>query len=476
MHGALEREVRPHDAHVVGHDRLHLALRLDDHQHLLGVLRAFEVPVGNALLNFDPVEQRRCVASRLIGVYHRFDQRIGCQPVCAVQSRAGGFAQRVEPFDGGFAVGVHLDAAAAVVRRGSDGNPVLGDVDADRKALLVDVGEVAAHGVGIFVRDVEVDEVRSPLGHFAVDGAGHHVARRQRFHRVVFVHELLAAGQAQDGPEAAHGLGDEEVGLLAGVVERGGVELDELHVFGDGLGAVAHGDAVARGDDRIGGRGVDVAAAARGDDGEFGQHGLDFVRFEIQDVGPEAGQAAGVARDELAQMVLRQQVDGEAVFEYGDAGMPADRLDERPFDLGARQVLVVEDAVLGVAAFAVQLETPVGSLVEARTPFDQVPNQLRRPAHDQSDGLFVAFARAADQRVADVFLESVGGVGYRTDAALRIVGVALVHFALRHDGDVSVGGGFERERKARRAGTDNQKVGFHSFASVKRRKVIKNAR
>ena len=335
---------------------------------------------------------------------------------------------------------------------------------------------MAAHGVGIFVRDVEVDEVRSPLGHFAVDGAGHHVAGRQRFHRVVFVHELLAAGQAQDGSEAAHGLGDEEVGLLAGVVERGGVELDELHVFGDRLGAVAHGDAVARGDDRIGGRGVDVAAAARGDDGEFGQHGLDFVRFEIQDVGPEAGQAAGVARDELAQMVLRQQVDGEAVFEYGDAGMPADRLDERPFDLGARQVLVVEDAVLGVAAFAVQLETPVGSLVEARTPFDQVPNQLRRPAHDQSDGLFVAFARAADQRVADVFLESVGGVGYRTDAALRIVGVALVHFALRHDGDVSVGGGFERERKACRAGTDNQKVGFHSFASVKRRKVIKNAR
>ena len=293
---------------------------------------------------------------------------------------------------------------------------------------------------------------------------------------MVFVHELLAAGQAQDGSEAAHGLGDEEVGLLAGVVERGGVELDELHVFGDRLGAVAHGDAVARGDDRIGGRGVDVAAAARGDDGEFGQHGLDFVRFEIQDIGPEAGQAAGVARDELAQMVLRQQVDGEAVFEYRDAGMPADRLDERPFDLGARQVLVVEDAVLGVAAFAVQLETPVGSLVEARTPFDQVPNQLRRPAHDQSDGLFVAFARAADQRVADVFLESVGGVRYRADAALRIVGVALVHFALRHDGDVSVGGGFERERKACRAGTDNQKVGFHSFASVKRRKVIKNAR
>ena len=356
------------------------------------------------------------------------------------------------------------------------GNPVLGDVDADRKALLVDVGEVAADGVGIFVRDVEVDEVRSPLGHFAVDGAGHHVARRQRFHRVVFVHELLAAGQAQDGPEAAHGLGDEEVGLLAGVVERGGVELDELHVFGDRLGAVAHGDAVARGDDRIGGRGVDVAAAARGDDGEFGQHGLDFVRFEIQDVGPEAGQAAGVARDELAQMVLRQQVDGEAVFEYGDAGcLRTDSMSARSISAPVRSSWWrMRCSVWPPSRFS--SKRPSGVLSKRVPPFDQVPNQLRRPAHDQPDGLFVAFARAADQRVADVFLESVGGVGYRADAALRIVGVALVHFALRHDGDVSVGGGFERERKACRAGTDNQKVGFHSFASIKRRKVIKNAR
>ena len=31
--------------------------------------------------------------------------------------------------------------------------------------------------------------------------------------------------------------------------------IGELHVFGDRLGAVAHGDAVARGDDRVGGRG-----------------------------------------------------------------------------------------------------------------------------------------------------------------------------------------------------------------------------
>ena len=248
MHGALEREVRPHDAHVVGHDRLHLALRLDDHQHLLGVLRAFEIPVGNALLKIDFLQQRRRVARGLVGVDHRFDQRVRGQTVGAVQPRARGLAQRVEPFHGGFAVGVDLHATAAVVRRRGHGNPVFGDVDADRAAFFIDVREMALHGLGVLVRHVEVDEVGTPFGHLAVDGAGHHVARREGFHRVVFVHELLAVGQPQDGPEAAHGFGDQEVGLLAGVVERCGVELDELHVLGHRLGAVAHGDAVARGD------------------------------------------------------------------------------------------------------------------------------------------------------------------------------------------------------------------------------------
>ena len=247
------------------------------------------------------------------------------------------------------------------------------------------------------------------------------------------------------------------------MVERRGVELDELHVFGDRLGAVAHGDAVARGDRGVGGRGVDVAAAARGDDGAFGQHGLDLVGVEVEHVGAEAGQSPRVARDELAQMVLRQQVDGEAALQHGDVGVRADRGDQRPFDLGAREVLVVEDAVFGVASFAVQLEASVGRLVETRAPGDQVADQLRCAPHDQLHGLLVAFAGAAYQRVADVFLESVGFVGHRADTALCVVGVACVHFAFRHDGDVAVCGGFQREGESCGAGADNQKVGFHSI-------------
>ena len=109
------------------------------------------------------------------------------------------------------------------------------------------------------------------------------------------------------------------------MVERGGVELDELHVFGDGLGAVAHGDAVACGDARIGRRRIDVAAAARSDDGEFGQHGFDLVALQVQHVSSEAGQARVWRVDEFAQVVLCQQVDGEMVFENRDVGVLAYR-------------------------------------------------------------------------------------------------------------------------------------------------------
>ena len=278
---------------------------------------------------------------------------------------------------------------------------------------------------------------------------------------MVLVHELLARLQAQDRPEAAHGLGDEEIGLLAGVVERRGVELDELHVFGQRLGAVAHGDTVARRYDGVGSRRIDVAAAARRHDGGLGEHGLYLVGLLVENVGPEAGQPPGVARDELAQMVLGQQVDGEMVLQHRNIGVAADRFDERPFDLGAREVFVVEDAVFAVAALAVELETSVGGLVEARAPRDQVADAVGGLAHHQLHRFLAALACAADQRVMDMLLERIRGVGHRADAPLGIVGVALFHFALRHDDDMPVGGGLECEGETRGAGADHQKVGFH---------------
>ena len=103
-----------------------------------------------------------------------------------------------------------------------------------------------------------------------------------------------------------------------------------------------------------------------------------------------------MAGDELAQMVLRKQVDGEMVFEDRNVWMALYRLHERPLDLGPREVLVVEDAVFRVPAFAVEFEPPVGSLVEVRPPGDQVGDEFRGALYDQFHGFFVTFACAAD--------------------------------------------------------------------------------
>ena len=100
--------------------------------------------------------------------------------------------------------------------------------------------------LGILMRHVEIDMIFATLLHLAVDGAGHNVSRSQREARVVFLHELLAVEVAQHGAVAAHSFGDQETGAIAGMEQRRGVELDELHVLHGTLGAIDHGDAVAR--------------------------------------------------------------------------------------------------------------------------------------------------------------------------------------------------------------------------------------
>ena len=168
--------------------------------------------------------------------------------------------------------------------------------------------------------------------------------------------------------------------------------------------------------------------------------------------------------DELAQMVLGEQVDGKVVLENRDVRVFPYRGDERPFDLGSGEILVVEDSVLGVSSFAVQFEAAVRGLVEAGPPGDQIPDHLRGAAYDQFNRGRIAFAGSADQGVVDVFFECVGSVRNRTDAALGVVRIALLYFAFRYDCNMSVLGRFQRETQTGSTGSDDQKIGSHGFS------------
>ena len=135
------------------------------------------------------------------------------------------------------------------------GDILLGDVDAQIQAVLVDVGEVVLGLLGILVGHVQEDVVLASLFHLTIDGAGYHIARCQRQARVILLHELLAAQIAQHAAVTTHGLGDEEGRTVAGMIQRGGVELHKFHVLHRTLGTIHHGDAVTSCHQRVG-RGV----------------------------------------------------------------------------------------------------------------------------------------------------------------------------------------------------------------------------
>ena len=59
------------------------------------------------------------------------------------------------------------------------GDILLGDVDAQIQAVLVDVGEMVLGLLGILVGHVQEDVVLASLFHLTIDGAGHHIARSQ---------------------------------------------------------------------------------------------------------------------------------------------------------------------------------------------------------------------------------------------------------------------------------------------------------
>jgi hypothetical protein len=71
-------------------------------------------------------------------------------------------------------------------------------------------GKCSLHELRRLVRDVQVHAVQPVLLHLEVDGARHHVARRELGALVVRRHEASAVGQQQLAAFAAHRFGDQE--------------------------------------------------------------------------------------------------------------------------------------------------------------------------------------------------------------------------------------------------------------------------
>ncbi len=171
-------------------------------------------------------------------------------------------------------VGDHT--AAGVVGRGNHGDGLGGDVDAEIQALLIDAGKTGLDEVLGLMADIQKDAVVTGLFEFGVDGPGHHVPEGQILQGVVFGHEGRAVFIHENPAFAPHCFGNEEIFGL-GVVQTGGVKLDEFHVGNVGPGPVGDGHPVAGGDIRVAGIEIDLAGATGGQQDDGGNEGVDLT-------------------------------------------------------------------------------------------------------------------------------------------------------------------------------------------------------
>ncbi len=185
----------------------------------------------------------------------RVQQRVGPEPVAAVDGDAGDLAGRVEAGDRRLAVHVGLDAAHDVVAAGLDVDRLARDVHAREVAADVDdLAQRLERALARHLRDVERDgAVReaAALVDLRLLRARDDVARGE-LHLVgrVLLHEALALGVVEVRALAAGALRDQDP--VPG--QRGRVVLDHLHVHQRGADAVGLRDPVARADQGVGGR------------------------------------------------------------------------------------------------------------------------------------------------------------------------------------------------------------------------------
>src|SRR5687768_17419834 len=131
-------------------------------------------------------------------------------------------------------------------------------VDPARLAERIDAREPFAE-TGAELSSVQVDFPAAGL--LAKNLARDDVAGRELGETMTIAHESLAVGVDECRALAAHGLRHQRERVLR-CIERGGMELDELHVGQLRAGTVRDREAIACGDDGVRRVAVDLAAAA----------------------------------------------------------------------------------------------------------------------------------------------------------------------------------------------------------------------
>src|SRR5882724_12590 len=222
------------------------------------------------------------------------------------------------------------------------------------------------------------------------------------------------------------------------------MELDELHIFDPSLGPV----------------GLSITPCRK--QGNTGEHSLDPVGMLVQRIHPITFHIRGRFGDQVAEVVLRDEVEDEPMLDDLYILLDAYCRQQGAFYFFARYVLMVQDAEFGMPSLLTQLEIPVRVLVEAGAPADHFLDPFGTFLYDDLHRPRIAKAIASNKGVPDMLLIAVMlKIRYACDAALRIFRIGLIHLCLGNDQHFFFRmalGYFQGVAQASNAGADNQEI------------------
>ena len=217
------------------------------------------------------------------------------------------------------------------------------------------------------------------------------------------------------------------------MIERRRVELHKLHIVDDALCTIYHRDAVAGGNDGVGGHLIDVADAAGGEVRHLCEDFLNFFGLAVEGVDAVTLDIVVVAGAGLAEIMLRDEFHRKKMVNHRDVGMLLCTFHECALHLKTCVVLMMKDSEVAVTALFMKVKRAVGTPVEVDAVIHEILDTRRSLLDHNLHDVFLREEVARHHSVVDVLLEGVGDVGDSRNAALRKIGVGIRHRRLCND-------------------------------------------
>ena len=325
--------------------------------------------------------------------YERFEQRVACETVSAVNTGMRAFTAGIEVRKRGLGVFVNVDAAHEIVLTREYRHRLFCEVEALIEQVLVYHREALFEEVAVLVAYVEVEVGRILLARFEDYRVRYYVTRSKLEALVVVLHEALLVAVEEVCALAAYSLGDEEAFAGSAVVEGCRVELHVAEVLYLRAHFVCECDTVAGSDRGIGRELVNSADTA-------------CCEYHEVAVGSEVGIVLLFKESGVAGRGLFHAAH-DSILHYSHVRESFHMVEQGSSYSLACGIGVVEDTVVAVTAFESAVISAVGVLVEVNAELDDTLDILSGFTYESVNCGNVVLESACDEGIVLVILDII---------------------------------------------------------------------